>query len=255
MTKDVNKLRERLIQCVVILPLLFLLVWSCCAIPNAGTVIGVVLFGGAILCVALYRRLWSLIKRLWKRAAGKIAVILTALLVTAGAALAGYFSVQMAVHISRPVEDVKAVIVLGCRVRGETPSSMLWVRTRAAYDVLCDFPEAVCVLSSGQGNGESITEAEAMRRLMQEWGIAEERIIMEERSTSTEENLRYSAELLRERGVTDGIAISTSEFHQYRAHLYARKAGLGEVGHYSAGTSRLMVFNYWLREWAALLFV
>ncbi len=255
MIKDRNKLCERLIQLAVIVPAAILLVWSCCAIPNAGTVIGVALFGGVILCTALYKGIWSVIKRLWRHIAGKIAVILAALVVAVGAGLAGYFSVQMAVHISRPVDDVRAVIVLGCRVRGETPSSMLWVRTRAAFDVLCEFPEAVCVLSGGQGSGEDITEAEAMRRLLLEWGIAEERIITEEHSTSTEENLRYSAELLYERGITDGIAIATSEFHQYRAHLYARKAGLGEVGHYSAGTSRMMVLNYWLREWAALLFV
>ena len=240
------------IRLAIIVPAAIMLVWSCCAPANTGTFIGVLLFGGIIVCTLLFTQISSLIKRLWKHGAGRAAVLAAAAVITAGLSLVSFFTVQMAAHISRPLEDVNCIIVLGCRVKGETPSSMLWVRTRAAYDVLCEHPEAVCIVSGGQGEGELISEAEAMRRLLREWGIDEQRVIMEDSSTSTKENLTNSAKRLRELGITDGIAIATSEFHQYRASIYAERSGLGEVGHYSAGTSRYMILNYWLREWAAL---
>lgn len=240
------------VRLLIIAAAAVMLAWSCCAPPNTGTFIGVVLFGGIILCTLLCSQIVALVKRFWEHTAGRAAVIAAAAVVAAGLSLVGFFTVQMAGHISRPIEDVNCIIVLGCRVKGETPSSMLWVRTRAAYDVLCEHPDAVCVVSGGQGEGELITEAEAMRRLLTEWGIAEERIIKEDSSTSTKENLSNSAKHLQELGITDGIAIATSEFHQYRASIYAKRSGLGEVGNYSGGTSRYMILNYWLREWAAL---
>lgn len=129
---------------------------------------------------------------------------------------------------------------------------MLWVRTRAAYEALCEHPDAVVIASGGQGEGEDISEAEAMRRLLTEWGIAEERIYLEDTSTSTQENMDNSVKILAELGITDGIAISTSEYHQYRASIYAKRSGINAEGCYSAGTSRWMIFNCWLREWAAL---
>ena len=240
------------VQSAIIIPAAIMLLWSCCTKVTTGTLIGLLLFGGIIAAALLYRQIWGIIRRLWKRAVGKAVVICAAAVLTSALALVGFFNVQMFSHISRPAENLQCIIVLGCRVKGETPSSMLWVRTRAAYEALCEHPEAVCIVSGGQGEGEDISEAEAMRRLLREWGIAEERIIMEDKSTSTKENLDNSAAILQELGITESIAIATSEYHQYRASIYAKRSGLGEVGSYSAGTRRYMLLNCWLREWAAL---
>lgn len=240
------------LQAAAALAALFMLVWSCCATPSVGTVVGVVLFGAVAACAVMARQLWLLLKRLWSCIGGRVAVVLVSAVVAAGVGLCGFFTVQMLRHISRPAAEVKCVIVLGCRIYGDQPSSMIWVRTRAAYNVLCEHPDAVCIVSGGQGSGESITEAEAMYRLLTEWGIPSHRIYKEDRSTSTEENMEYSAGILKELGITDGIAIATSEYHQYRATLYAERSGLTVSGNYSGGTSRLTVLNAWLREWAAL---
>ena len=121
----------------------------------------------------------------------------------------------------------------------------------AALELLESNPEAICVVSGGQGPQEHISEAEAMRRYLNERGIADERIIPEPSSTSTEENLRFSAELLAEHGFNGSIVVVTNEYHQYRADIYARRAGL-RVGHHSAHTALRLFPNQWVREWGAL---
>ena len=247
------KIVARIIQFIVIVPAAFCFVWSVfCATVSEGTFIGALLFGGLILGTVFYKKLFALIKRIWSGVVGKIALILFGTIIAVGVAAAAFFSVQMATHMYRPSDDVKAVIVLGCRVRGETPSSMLWIRTKTAYDILSDNPGAIVVVSGGQGPGEDISEAEAMRRMLTEWGIEDNRIIKEDTSTSTAENFDNSADILSELGISDGIAVVTSEYHQYRASLYAKRSGIEPVAHYSGATATTHLLNCWLREWAAL---
>ncbi len=244
---------SKVIQLVIIIPAAICFVWAvACPSISEGTFIGGLLFGALILGAIFYKQLFKLIKKLWKNVGGKIALILLSAVIALGLFAATFFTVQMAGHIYKPLDKVDAVIVLGCRVKGETPSSMLWIRTKTACDILVEHPEAVVVVSGGQGPGESITEAEAMRRMLAEWGIEEHRIIMEDKSTSTAENFDNSAAILKELGINENVAIVTSEFHQYRASLYAQRSGLENTGHYSGGTARTHLLNYWIREWAAL---
>ncbi len=240
------------IQILIITVSAIMLIWANCAKFNAGSIIGILLFGGIIVCTLLYKKLFSLIKRLWKHIAGKIAVISATAVVAFGVFLAVFFTVNMLTHIHAPIEDIRCVLVLGCQVRGETPSSMLHYRTLKAVELLQEFPDAVCVVSGGQGRGEAITEAEAMRRILVANGISEERIFLEDTSTSTAENFRNSKTIMDKLGITEGVAVVTSEYHQYRASLYAKRSGLNDTGHYSAYTSRYMLLNCWLREWGGL---
>lgn len=90
------------------------------------------------------------------------------------------------------------VIVLGAQVRGEYPTLVLNARIKAAAEYLKENPEAIAVASGGQGTGESISEAEAIRRGLVRLGIANERILLEDCSTSTEENLRFSAKVIQQ---------------------------------------------------------
>ena len=116
---------------------------------------------------------------------------------------------------------VSAVIVLGAGVNGETPSLTLRTRIDAAAAYLEEHPDVPVVLSGGQGPGEAITEAECMRRALVRRGVDESRLYPEERSTSTQENLRYSRAILEELGVDPAqrVAIVTSDFHLCRARL------------------------------------
>ena len=102
---------------------------------------------------------------------------------------------------ARTDEDPQAdyLIVLGAGVNGSTPSLSLVNRLTAAKDYLERFPDAVAIVSGGQGDGENLTEAEAMRRWLTQNGIPDRRILTEDRATTTEENIAFSLDLLRER--------------------------------------------------------
>lgn len=228
-----------------------LLIWVNCNFFTAGTVIGSALFGGTVLLCIFWKPFCRLLKRIWSKIGGKIALCVVGAFAAVCAGFCAFFSVQMAVYAEKPLEEPSAVIVLGCQVRGETPSLMLARRCDAAFEVLEEFPEAVCVVSGGQGHGEDISEAEAMRRYLVDKGVSEERILLEDKSTSTKENLEFSAEILKTHGI-EKVIIATNEFHQYRAEIYARQNKL-TAGHHSNRTPRHNLLNYWVREWAALM--
>ncbi len=246
MTKYISKIIRAIISVIAFL----LLVWVNCNFFTAGTIIGSALFGGAVLVCVFWKPFCGVIKRVWSKLAGRAVLLALGTVIAVCAVSCVIFSMNMAMCVERSIEDPQAVIVLGCQVRGETPSTMLAKRCDAALETLSAHPDAVCVVSGGQGNGEDISEAEAMRRYLKERGISENRIVIEDKSTSTRENIRLSAELLKERGI-DRAVIVTNDFHQFRADIYARKNGL-TVGHHSNKTPTHNLLNYWVREWAAL---
>ncbi len=124
-----------------------------------------------------------------------------------------FLSVEAVVFSSgrkAPAGDGEYVIILGAQVRGEVPTLVLGARIRAAAEYLQEHPQAIAVASGGKGSGENISEAEAIRRGLVRLGISEERILLEDCSTSTAENLRFSAEVIQryEREVSEGKAVS-----------------------------------------------
>lgn len=164
------------------------------------------------------------------------------------AVLAAVISAFMISAANRPPDGDTTVIVLGCKVRGEEPSLMLRQRIMAAYRFLDKNPSAMCIVSGGQGSDELISEAESMKRVLVEQGISEDRIIMEDRSTGTDENIRFSLDKMNEYGINGSVTIVTNEFHQLRAKFIADKYGL-ESYSVSARTSLWLLPTYWLREW------
>ena len=146
---------------------------------------------------------------------------------------------------------VSAVIVLGAGVNGETPSLTLRTRIDAAAAYLEEHPDVPVVLSGGQGPGEAITEAECMRRALVRRGADESRLYPEERSTSTQENLRYSRAILEELGVDPAqrVAIVTSDFHLRRARLMWGGDTAAVPAHLpSALYFQCLTVNYFIRE-------
>lgn len=146
-----------------------------------------------------------------------------------------------------PGPEDRTLVVLGCQVRGEDPSLMLQKRLEAAYDYLTAHPDAPCVVSGGRGPGEQISEAEAMRRYLTARGIDPGRIYMEDRSESTEENLRFSAEVIKTNRLSTDIAIATDGFHQWRGGWHAKKNGLSAKS-VAAATPWYLKECYYTRE-------
>ena len=146
------------------------------------------------------------------------------------------------------------VVVLGAGVNGTVPSLSLRERLNAAYDYLVAYPEAVCVVSGGQGNGEDITEALCMFNDLTGRGIAPERVWMEDRATNTEENIRFSLDIIEEKTGTRPaeIGLVSSEYHLYRAWLLAGAEGVTSYGIPARTSWVTLRINYFLREIVAV---
>lgn len=250
-----SKLRFHPVQLVVAALAAGMLVWFC--LPgffNAGTFLGVLLSLLVAAAALLFPYIWRLLKWLWKRLPGKIALTAAAAVIAVFIGYLGFCGVQMARYSCRPLEQVNAVMILGCQVHGEVPGNELVRRMQTALPLIEQNPDVPVIVTGGQGRGEAVTEAECMKQWLLANGVAADRIYTETQSHSTRTNFENSAPLLKELGITDGIAVVTNDFHQYRADIYATREGL-MVGHYPTSTRALVFPNYIIRELAALCFV
>ncbi len=127
--------------------------------------------------------------------------------------------------------EADAVIVLGAAVHGDKVTWVLENRLNTAIDYMEKHPNAICVVSGGQGSGESVTEASAMKKYMVEYGMDASRIYTEEKAKNTKENFEYSKIIIDEVfGNNARIAFITTNFHVYRAGQVAREQGVNAVG-------------------------
>lgn len=124
-----------------------------------------------------------------------------------------------------PSEEPDYLIVLGAHVKNGRPSRVLTKRLDAAFDYAAEHENVTVIVSGGQGGNEAATEASVMAAYLEEKGLERERILLEEKSTSTEENLRFSKELT---GDGARIAVVSNDFHIYRAVHLAREAGFDD---------------------------
>jgi len=150
----------------------------------------------------------------------------------------------MAVHARTDAPSGCDLLILGSGLDNGRPDTMLQARLDTALVYLQKNP-ASNVVCCGGSTGRQISEAEAMRRFLLANGIDDSRILLDEASTSTEENISFAAAFTRE---GHDIAICSSEFHLYRAKEFAKKAGLGEVYGVAAPTPAAITPGYWFRE-------
>lgn len=177
--------------------------------------------------------------------------IVLAVLLVMGAAVFAVFEAPV-VSSAKTDSDVQAdyLIVLGAGVNGSSPSLSMVNRLEAAQAYLEAHPDAVAIVSGGQGSGENVTEAAAMHNWLAEHGVAESHIVEEDKSTSTRENLENSFAIIRARGgnPADGVAIVSSEYHLYRAKQMAQALGAKPFGVAAETTLPTMRVNYFIRE-------
>lgn len=163
---------------------------------------------------------------------------------------AGGFLLSAACRRARAVSG-RTVVVLGCRVRGVRPGKMLTKRLETARAVLQENPALLCVVSGGQGPDEGCTEAAAMKEWLTAHGIAAHRIYTEEESVNTEQNLRYTARLIRQTGLSSRVLLVTDGFHMYRSGRYAHAVGL-HAAYWPVRTALRFLPKFWCRETAAV---
>lgn len=146
--------------------------------------------------------------------------------------------------------ESKYLVVLGAKVNGTVPSRSLRERLDAAYDYLATYPDAVAIVSGGQGNGEDISEAQCMFDYLVSAGIEPQRVWMEDQATNTLENLNFSLDVIEENAGErpERIAILSSEYHLHRAEMFAGWLEIdAEMVPAKTGILPLR-WNYFLRE-------
>lgn len=147
--------------------------------------------------------------------------------------------------------DLDYIIVLGAQMKPAGPSAVLKFRLDAAYDYLIANEDTLCVVSGGQGPNEPCTEAQGMYDYLVGRGISPERILMEDKSTDTSENIAFSVEVIG--GTDKDVGIVTNNFHVFRGMMLARHAGFENACGISARSNIYFQPNNLVREFFGIM--
>lgn len=177
----------------------------------------------------------------------RIEIALAILLALFLAAIGVTLTPMIRCAMDEPAADADYVVVLGAHVYGEKMSQNLHYRVDAAMEYIETSPQTRLVLSGGQGTGEKISEAEAMKRYFLKHKVPESQIILEEASTNTDENIQYSMKLM-EQAKSAKVIIVSNDFHVYRAIQIANKQGMHNVSGIGSKTHPYSSLNMYLRE-------
>ena len=240
-----------------------LLPWLLCAILGvAAYILKFCLLGysfSALVCCCLigiiaFYEITRLLLPKFPKGMGVLRRIFTVLLIV-GLLVVG-ITEAVIIHASfgSPNESVDYVVVLGAKVRVTGPSASLWDRIYAAYDYLDAHPDVTAIVSGGMGADEPMTEAACMFDELVLLGIDPERIWIEDRATSTWENLHFSLDLIEEKTGErpHKLGVLSSEYHLFRASLFTKACDVDFVG-IPARTSRIsQMINHFMREVAGV---
>ncbi len=221
---------------------------------NIGNAVGIFVSGTMSLIFLFWKPFTNLVKSLWNKPAGRVLLSIVCAVLTICVILAIVISIFM-VRASNdpPPDENNTVVVLGCKVNNGRPSVMLKRRLDCAYKYLSEHDSVNVIVSGGQGSDESVSEAQCMRDYLTDKGISAERIFMEDKSTNTEENLKFSQEIISREGLPEKITLVTDAFHQCRAEMLAKNIGIDPYN-ISGYTSWYIVPVYWVREWFGIAY-
>ncbi len=188
---------------------------------------------------------------LWDKAPGLLRRTFC-LLMAAGILL---FAIVEGCIVSRYHDEGKAdldyIIVLGAQMKEKGPSAVLKFRLDKAYEYLTANENTVCIVSGGQGRNEPCSEAEGMYQYLTGRGIEPERIVKEDQSTDTSENIAYSAALIGD--LDSSVGIVTNNFHVFRGVSLAKAAGFQDVCGISARSNVYLQLNNMVREFFGVM--
>lgn len=204
------------------------------------------------LLLYAYLAIWPKIGNLTENTLGTLCYVIisfSAIYVLALMSMYSFSAVLNLVHLKKR-RNADYIVVLGSGINGTRVTPLLAARIEKGIDLLSFNPNAVLVMSGGQGPGEDIPEAEAMAAYAAGKGVDRGRIIMETKSVSTQENLLFSRKLMEKE--RPKIVIVTTAYHVFRALLIAKQQGIPCVG-FGARTKWYFTLNALLREFAGYL--
>ena len=193
----------------------------------------------ALLSFMAYKHAWKKVKKPIK----VICVVFLALGILFEAVTQGMIISQFN---AKGVPDLDYIIVLGSQVKKNGPSVVTVWRLKAAIEYMENNPDTKAIVSGGQGYNEPAPEAVIMKQYMVENGIDPDRILTEEKSTNTAENIAFSAKLLDKEHASVGIV--TSNYHVFRGVALAKHYGYKNVCGIAGMSAPRYLPNNMLRE-------
>lgn len=143
-------------------------------------------------------------------------------------------------------KELDYIVVLGAQLKTTGPSRVLQYRLDTAYEYLTAHPDTKVIVSGGQGSNEPASEAQGMYDYLVKRGIEPDRIILEDKSVNTEQNIRFSKDFLQ--ADTDKVGVVSNNFHVFRAVKLAKAAGYRNVVGIAAPATAFYLPNNMLRE-------
>lgn len=182
--------------------------------------------------------------------------ILVKTLITAGVILpVAVFTVKEAVASKGNAKGEKDyVLILGHALKNNGPTEILTLRCQKAAEYLKEHKNTIAIACGGiTGEGQTRSEAEVIKELLTANGIEEERIILEDKSTTTAENFYNAKKLMAESGKTD-VALLSSSYHLLRARALAKSCGI-EAETIAAPTPKNVKAHCFIKEFVAFPFM
>ena len=231
----------------ILLAFLFLGYGIFIASVNSGTKFFLIWFVLAAFCIflaiAAWRHWWALLPNILKGIILTLVILCgITFLVVEGCVLSGFSKKEN--------RDYDYLLVLGAQVKENGPSVVLQYRLDEAILYLEQHPDTCCIVSGGKGANEPIAEAEGMKAYLIQKGIAEERILKEDISLKTNQNIRNSMKLIPEHA---SIGIVTNNFHMFRALKIAQKQGMTDFGGLASGSKPFYLPHNMLREFFGIV--
>ncbi len=209
------------------------------------------------ICLAIVIAIYFLIGLLKEKHLMAYKAAMTAFSTLFGLVLCVCFvTLAIIIHASMGSPDTNCsyIVVLGAKVNGTSPSISLSDRIDAAYHYLTENPETIAILSGGQGADEGISEAQCMYNYLTKMGIDGNRLLLEDKATSTWENIQFSLDIIEEKTGTRpaSIGLLSSEYHLFRASLFAKDCGVTAIGIPAKTSWFTLKLNYFTREVAGV---
>ena len=213
------------------------------------------LFGSQAIYLLTYKMFYGLRGLMFKKSIDMVINITLCYLYTIIIATL-YCNIRAAKHI--PKYDQDYIIILGSKIREDgTLTPLLKGRADKAIEFAKKQKEVAnkgiyFIPSGGKGNDEVIAEAEAIKNYLLEQGINKKQIIMENKSTSTIENMKFSKDIINNKNKKANICFSTTNYHVFRSGVIASECGL-ECEGMGSKTKWYFYTNALIREFIANL--
>ena len=153
-------------------------------------------------------------------------------------------------------KDYDYIIIHGSGlINGEKVPPLLAARIDKAIEAykVSEKENVKFIASGGQGLDEKISEAKAIRNYLIDKGIETEKIIIEDKSTNTYENLKFSKEIAEKEIENPVYLFISNNYHIFRATIYAKKLKMNGYG-VGAKTAGYYIPSAFIREYVAIIF-